>query len=259
MAPRVRFAVRHRLLCCGNPRTTNVQQMETLLTRLLAFYDFINCGKRCSVTRSSDGLQCHTGRAAGYDFRFRSQQVDSMHLQLTRPDVADMVLRTFERSIHPELFESVCQSSISFGGRRVRLRLGRTGHLMEFQDGDSIITEVAATKHEDMPLNHRVVCRRLIGYRTHMIDLPTVRYHCSYQLEHVPLDVYLQLHREFEVDATKATLALSMPGATPQSPNCISMLKCDVLPEGVVVHAFHTYPDNAAVLRTQTLFETLQD
>ena len=50
-----------------------------------------------------------------------------MHLQLTRPDVADMMLRTFERSIHPELFESSCQSSITFGGKRVRLRLGGSG------------------------------------------------------------------------------------------------------------------------------------
>ncbi len=193
-------------------------------------------------------------------FSFRNfQQVTSMPTQLTRPDVADMVLRTYKRCIHPELFESTCQSSINFGGRRVRLRLGRTGHLLEFQDRDTVITEVVATKHEEMPLRHRVVHRRLIGYRTHMIDLPTVRYHCSYQLEHVPLDVYLQLHREFEVDATKATLALDLPGATPQSPSCISMLKCDVLPEGLVVHAFHTYPDNAAVLRTQTLFEVLTD
>ncbi|MCP4511592.1 MAG: hypothetical protein GY826_34915, partial [Fuerstiella sp.] len=70
-------------------------------------------------------------------------------------------------------------------------------------------------------------------------------------------DVYLQLHREFEMDAQNATLALHIPGATPQSPKCISLLKCDVLPEGLVVHAFHTFPDDAAVLRTQTLFESL--
>ena len=182
-----------------------------------------------------------------------------MPLQLTRPDVADMVLRTFERPIHPELFESVRQCTISFGGNRARLRLGRTGHLLEFVSGDSIITEVAATKQEDLPKNCKVVDRRLIGYRTHMIDLPGVRYHCSYQLEHVPLDVYLQLHREFEVDALNATLSLTIAGSTPQSPNCISLLKCDVLQEGLVVHAFHTFPDNAAVLRTQTLFEILEE
>lgn len=180
-----------------------------------------------------------------------------MPLQLTRPDVTDMMLRTFERPIHPELFEASSQSTIRFGGNRVRLRLGHTGHLLEFQNEDCILTEVAATKHEELPRNRRVIERRLIGYRTHMIDMPTVRYHCSYQLEHVPLDVYLQLHREFEVDALNATLSLTLAGSSPQSPNCISLLKCDILNEGIVVHAFHTFPDNAAVLRTQTLFELL--
>jgi hypothetical protein len=97
-----------------------------------------------------------------------------------------------------------------------------------------------------------VIHRRLIGYRTHMIDLPGIRYHCSYQLEHVPLEIYLQLHREMEADAHNAALAITVPGATDHSPNCISLLKCDVLSEGLVVHAFHTFPENAAVLRTQT-------
>jgi hypothetical protein len=180
-----------------------------------------------------------------------------MPLQITRPDAADMILRTFERPIHPELFESTSHCTLNFGGNRARLRIGRTGHVLEFRSADATITEVAATKHEEFPLNRRVVDRRLIGYRTHMIDLSFVRYHCSYQLEHVPLDIYLQLHREFEMDAQNATLSCEFPGSSPQSPTCISLLKCDILPEGLVVHAFHTFPDNAAVLRTQTLFELL--
>ena len=137
------------------------------------------------------------------------------------------------------------------------MRLGSGGHMLEFRTDESVVTEVVATKHEAFPEHLKVIDRRLIGYRTHMIDLPQVRYHCSYQLESVPLDVYLQLHREFEMDAQNATVSLIVPGATPQSPSCISLLKCDVLQEGLVVHAFHTFPENAAILRTQTLFELL--
>lgn len=159
--------------------------------------------------------------------------------------------------MHPELFESEAQSTLNFSGRKARLRLGRTGHVLEFQDANSTITEVVATKFEELPEHGRVVDRRLIGYRTHQLDLPFVRYHCSYQLEHVPLDVYLHLHREFEMDAANATLAHAFPGSTSQSPICISFLKSDILQEGLVVHAFHTFPENAAVLRTQTLFEFL--
>lgn len=180
-----------------------------------------------------------------------------MPSQLSRPDVADMVLRTFERSIHPELFESENQCTIRFGGNKAKLCLGRTGHVIEFQSEQAVLTEVAITKFESMPESNKVIERRLIGYRTHMVDLPGVRYHCSYQLEHVPLDIYLQLHRELEVDSNQATLAIQIPGTSPHSPDCLSLMKCDILPEGLVVHAFHTFPDNAAILRIQTLFELL--
>ncbi len=180
-----------------------------------------------------------------------------MPIQMTRPDVADMVLRTYERPIHPELFESLRTCTISFGGHKATVRIGRSGHLLAFRTDDCVITEVATSKHDSLPQHRKVVDRRLIGYRTHMIDLPSVRYHCSYQLEHVPPEIYLHLHREFEADAANAALAVTLPGATEHSPECISLLKCDVLQEGLVVHAFHTFPENAAVLRTQTLFELL--
>lgn len=180
-----------------------------------------------------------------------------MNLQMTRPDVADMVLRTFERSVHPELFDSVAACSLSFGGHRATIRLGSSGHMLVFRTGDSILTEVATTRQNSLPEHLKMIDRRLIGYRTHMIDLPAVRYHCSYQLEHVPLDIYLQLHREFECDARNAALAITIPGASEHSPESISLLKCDILSEGLVVHAFHTFPENAAILRTQTLFELL--
>ncbi|MCH2202959.1 MAG: DUF2617 family protein [Fuerstiella sp.] len=180
-----------------------------------------------------------------------------MTVQLTRPDVADMVLRTYERPLHPELFESVRSCSFSVGGQRATVCLGMSGHMLVFRTDDKTLTEVATTREHSLPEHLKVIHRRLIGYRTHMIDLPGVRYHCSYQLEHVPVDIYLQLHREMEADAKHAALAITVPGATNHSPDCISQLKCDVLTEGLVVHAFHTFPENTAVLRTQTLFELL--
>ncbi len=178
-----------------------------------------------------------------------------MSVGFVRPDVADMVLRVFERSVHPELFESLRDLTIPVGRHTARIRLGCSGHLIEFRAGQSTITEVAASRLDDMPLQFRRVDRRLIGYRTHQVDTADIRYHCSYQLETVPLDIYLQLHRELEMDLEKSSLSVVLPGATLASPNCLSLLKCELMPQGLVIHSFHTYPDNAAVLRIQSLFE----
>ena len=38
-----------------------------------------------------------------------------MTVGYVRPDVADMVLRVFERSVHPELIDSLCETKIPVG------------------------------------------------------------------------------------------------------------------------------------------------
>jgi hypothetical protein len=180
-----------------------------------------------------------------------------MTVGFIRPDVADMVLCVFERSVHPELIETLCQTTIPVGRNQATLRISRYGHAIEFRTNNRIVTEIATSKFAPLPTLGRMVDRRLIGYRTHMVDSLGLRYHCSYQLDSVPAEVYLQVHREMEVDARKAILKASLPGSTPSSPDCLSYLMSDLLPEGLVIHSFHTYPDNGAVLRIQTLFEVL--
>lgn len=182
-----------------------------------------------------------------------------MTTDLVRPDVADMVLRVFERSVHPELIETLRAIRIQVGRYEATLRLSRHGHSLEFRGRNYTVTEVATSRHNPLPVNHCMVDRRLIGYRTHMVDGHGVRYHCSYQLEAVPAEIYLQIHREMEMDARKSTLAIALPGSSTASPLCLSFLRSDLLPEGLVVHSYHTFPDNGAILRIQTLFEILPD
>jgi hypothetical protein len=178
-----------------------------------------------------------------------------MTVGYARPDVTDMVLRVFERSVHPELFDAVCETRIECGSDTATLRLGQSGHFIEYRTADSTLVEVATSKYGPMPIHFCPVYRRLIGYRTHVIEGKGVKYHCSYQLESAPADIYLTLHQELETDARTSTLAVAIPGASSASPHCLSLLKCDLLPEGLVIHSFHTFPENGAVLRIQSLFE----
>lgn len=180
-----------------------------------------------------------------------------MAVGYVRPDVADMVLRVLERSVHPELFETLCQTTIPVGRNQATLRISSFGHAIEFRTAQAVVTEVATSKLSPLPQQGRLVDRRLIGYRTHSFECPGLKYHCSYQLDVVPAEVYLQVHREMEADARKAILTASLPGSSVSSPDCLSYLMSDLLPQGLVVHSFHTFPDNGAVLRIQTLFEVL--
>lgn len=178
-----------------------------------------------------------------------------MTVSFVRPDIADMVLCVFERSVHPELIETLAETRIPFGRHTAVLRISGFGHVLEIRSDRKTITEVATSRLALLPSQGCAVNRRLIGYRTHLVE-GEIRYQCSYQLDIVAADVFLQLHRELEMDARKSTLAVALPGSSSASPDCLSLLKADLIPEGIVVHSFHTFPDHGAILRIQSLFET---
>jgi hypothetical protein len=178
-----------------------------------------------------------------------------MTITYVRPDAADMMLRVFQRTVHPELLDIVGETRLNAGSVTATLRICTDGHSIEVRHGRAAITELAVSRLTPTPRQCCAVERRLIGYRTHTVASGRLQYNCSYQLETVAPDVFLQLHRELEVDARKSTLSISLPGAQKTSPRCLSFLSCDLLRNGIVVHSYHTFPGNGAILRIQSLFE----
>jgi hypothetical protein len=181
-----------------------------------------------------------------------------MTVSYARPDVADMVLRVFQRSVHPELMETLRETRFSVGRHTATLRICRDGHAIEFRTRRHTLTELAVSRHSPVPSTGCAVDRRLIGYRTHSVLSAGIQYNCSYQLETIPADIYLQIHREMEMDANKSTLAVALPGSSAASPPCLSFFSSDLLRNGLVVHSYHTFPGNGAVLRIQSLFEVVE-
>jgi len=178
-----------------------------------------------------------------------------MTVSFARPDVADMTLRVLSRSVHPELLETIRELRLPIGKHSAILRLCRDGHAIEFRAKESAVTELAVSRLTPTPASGCAVSRRLIGYRTHTVVAGGIHYECSYQLETTDPEIYLQVHREMEADARKASLAVTLPGSSNASPPCLSYLCSDLLKNGIVVHSFHTFPGNGAILRIQSLFE----
>ena len=103
-----------------------------------------------------------------------------MTVGYARPNVADMVIRVFERSVHPELFATVSETRVNVRGDVATLRLGRQGHSLEYRTEHGTLTEIATSKFAPLPSQLCMIDRRLIGYRTHTVEGKGVRYHSSY-------------------------------------------------------------------------------
>lgn len=179
-----------------------------------------------------------------------------MAVQFARPHVAHLVLRAFPKALHPELFDCHALAVAKAGSLTVHLRLSSAGHTLCLRQGQTVITEAITERNHPLPRQHAVLEQKLRGCRTRSVKLDHgVRYDVSCQLESLEPDLYLHLHDELLGDLARADLSLEFPSPNRFSPAALSIIKLDVSDSAAVVHAFHTFPDHCAVIKTQSLFE----
>lgn len=179
-----------------------------------------------------------------------------MSVGFARPDVSDLVFRLFGRSVHPELLATFAASEFQRTAFSGNIRICEAGHVIEFRSGGQTITEITSVRSQPLPKRKRFVEKRLRGNRDEAVEFDCgVHYQVSYQLEQLDPEVFLNFHEELLIDCNRADVAHRFPSGNRLSPEPLSLIRTDVGAKSLLVHAFHTFPENCAVVKTQSLFE----
>ncbi len=186
-----------------------------------------------------------------------------MAVQVARPDVSDMMFLVFDRSVHPELFSTVKSQIVDHAEFAARASISTTGHVIELHIGGFVITEIATTRQQPLPHHKRACSRRLVGQRDQTIEFDCgIRYHGCYQLEKLEPEIFINVHEELLLDTRKAAIGHEFEAPTRFSPAPLSGMQIDIMParngpSGLLVHTYHTFPENCAVVKTHSLFELI--
>jgi len=179
-----------------------------------------------------------------------------MPVQFARPDVTSLTLRVFDRALHPEFFGCRGLSVLECGPLRAQLRLSTAGHVLSLKLGQQVLTEAIIEKHQPLPPVRCVLEQKLRGCRTRSIPLKDgLRYDIGCQLETLEPELFLRVHEELQADCARAELAYEFPSPNRFQPGALSLLSAAVNRHSVMLHAFHTFPDHCAIIKTQTLVE----
>ena len=179
-----------------------------------------------------------------------------MAVQTVRPDVSDLVLRAYGRTLHPELFD--CHRSLTLSNSQMRLdvRLNACGHVLALQTDSNAMTEVIMDHRESLPTFSRIIEYRVRGCRTESAEFDSgLRYDMSCQLERLHLDIFLRINEELEQDLQRADLSARFPARNRLLPGPLSLIRTEVQRHSILVYAFHTFPEHSAIVKTQSLFE----
>ncbi|MDA1015851.1 MAG: DUF2617 family protein [Planctomycetota bacterium] len=179
-----------------------------------------------------------------------------MSVGYARPKVTELVFHLYGRSVHPELLDVYAHTLIDQDEFQAVLSICEAGHSVSLSCRGETATEVTTSKNTDMPKRKRYLEQRLRGHRDESYRFENgVQYHASFQLERLDADVFRSFHEELLIDCERADVSYQFPVGSRLNPGPLSLIRSDAGPRSLLVHAFHTFPDECAVVKTQSLFE----
>ena len=173
-----------------------------------------------------------------------------------RPKVDELVFQLYGRSMHPELFEIHESREIERGSYRATVSITSAGHLVTWRRGGLTLTEVAAAASQPLPQKRRLLSHRLRGERSDRMECRGgSTYQMSFQLEPVDPEVFWTFQQELCVDGIKSGLFHRFDSGARMALGAVSWVNVETRNRSLLVQAFHTFPADLAIVKTQSLFE----
>jgi hypothetical protein len=172
-----------------------------------------------------------------------------------RPPVEEMVFQLYGRPLHPELFDVLAYRRLGQAGWSLNLWITTTGHVVSWQRDRTQITEVAAGR-EQLPEWGQLLRHRLRGERCAFLGAaPGVNYQVSFQVEALSPEQFLTVHHEIRADGGKSGLMHAYATNHRWALTPVSTIHVECWPGCLALAAFHTFPDECSVVKTQSLIE----
>ena len=173
-----------------------------------------------------------------------------------RPRVTDLVFQLYGRVLHPELFEIHASRTIERGGYSASVAITSAGHLLCWRKGGLTLTEVAASTTQPLPQKRRLFSYRLSGERHDRMECRGgACYQMSFQLETVAPELFWTFQQELCADGGQRGLLHRFESGSRMALGAVSWVSIETKAKSLLVHAFHTFPDDLAIVKSQTLFE----
>lgn len=173
-----------------------------------------------------------------------------------RVRVSDLAFQVYSRPLHPDWFAVRAHRRIARGGWEVDVRIIEGGHAITWRAGPIALTEVLAGPETPLPESGLLLHAPV--RRDRNADLRPgggVEYQTCFDAERIDPEVFRHLSDELTLDASPGDLFRRFAPRDRLAPAPLCRIHVEARPAGLSVQAYHTFPDERAIVRTQSLFE----
>ncbi len=174
----------------------------------------------------------------------------------TRPKIAELVYRLYGRSLHPELFEIHESRTIQRGDYEATVQITSAGHLISWRYEGITLTEIATAAHHPLPMKRRLISHRLKGDRADQLECRGgIKYDVAFSLEPANAERFRAYQKELTLQATRQGLLHQFDSNGRWEAGALSYINVEARDKAFRVQAFHTFPDDSAILRIQSTIQ----
>ncbi|MCA9263123.1 MAG: DUF2617 family protein [Planctomycetales bacterium] len=172
-----------------------------------------------------------------------------------RPKVAELQFHLYGRALHPELFHVYESRTVERGGYEAQIDITSAGHVVRWRYDGLTLTEVAAAANHPLPEKRRLLKHRLHGQCTDQLECRGgVNYQVCFQLETIRPEFFWTLQKELASDGRKGMLHMFQSSGR-MALGALSYINVETRNRSLLTQAFHTFPDDCAIVKVQSLFE----
>jgi len=178
--------------------------------------------------------------------------MDSPHIEQS---LSELTFNIFQRPLHPELFNIYRSQHFFQGDYEVMIWITGCSHLVSvFFDADCL-TEVICSPDQMLPTRGLLERFPFRGEKSHKCTWSQeLGYMMSFQVEAMSANLFRQTHSDLTGMAKRRGLYVPFPQWARGELVPFSFLDYEAHCEELHIHAFHAFPEQQTIIKTQSLF-----
>lgn len=173
-----------------------------------------------------------------------------------RPKAAELAFQLFGRPLHPELFEVFETVTVERGGYTAKIDITGAGHVVTWRYAGLTLTEVAGSARQSLPQTRRLMAYRLKGQHTDRMQCRGgASYETNFQLEPAAPEDFWTFQQELLIAGRRQGMLHRFGATGRMALGALSYIHFEARNRSLLVQAFHTFPDDYAIVKSQSTFK----
>jgi len=173
-----------------------------------------------------------------------------------KQSVSTLRFYLYSRPLHPELFEIYHDHHIVNRSYEAQLWVTGCSHVISFHRPDQTLVEATADAGAMLPKRGLILELPFRGEKDHEGQrVGNISYMMNFQVESMSPAVYTKTHHELARMGARRGLFVPFPTWRSRALTPFTYIDYDAKPNSLHVFAFHAFPEDLTIVKTQSLFE----